>query len=85
MRKSLFSKSYAFLLAELRRARKRARLTQGQLAERIGATQSFVSKCERGERRLDILEFRAWCRALNISFVAFTAKLDRAVGKGDGS
>jgi transcriptional regulator with XRE-family HTH domain len=32
-------------------------LTQAQLAERLGKPQSFVAKVERGERRLDVVEF----------------------------
>lgn len=32
----------------------------------LGVTQSFISKCERGERRLDIVEVRSWCRAMGV-------------------
>jgi len=38
-------------------ARKAAGLTQVELAERLGEFQSFVSRYERGERRLDVVEF----------------------------
>ncbi|WP_433935606.1 helix-turn-helix domain-containing protein [Brevundimonas diminuta] len=37
--------------------RKAAEITQVELAERLGKPQSFVSKVERGERRLDVIEF----------------------------
>lgn len=77
MEKSIFSKEYALLLQHLRDAREKAGLTQEQLAERLGQTQSFVSKCERGERRLDIVELRAFCKALGISFPSFVAQFDR--------
>ncbi len=77
MQKSQFSKNYTLFLDQLVAARKQAGLTQEQLAERLGVTQSFVSKCERGERRLDIVELREWCRALNVSFAAFVTKFDR--------
>lgn len=77
MHKSLPSRNYTLFLDQLVAARKRAGLTQEQLAERLGATQSFVSKCERGERRLDIVELREWCRALGVSFATFVAKFDR--------
>lgn len=79
MQKSIFSKEYKTFLGELVAARKRARLTQGELAERIGQTQSFVSKCERGERRLDILELRVVCRAIKIPLVAFIKNLEKAL------
>jgi transcriptional regulator with XRE-family HTH domain len=52
-------------------ARKSACLTQVELADRLGRPQSFVSKYERGERRLDIIEFCEVCRALEIDPVRF--------------
>jgi transcriptional regulator with XRE-family HTH domain len=52
-------------------ARKSANLTQVGLADRLGRPQSFVSKYERGERRLDVIEFCEVCRALEIDPVAF--------------
>ena len=51
------------LLVEARQARK---LSQVALAEKLGRLQSFVSKYERGERRLDIVEFLEVSRALAI-------------------
>jgi transcriptional regulator with XRE-family HTH domain len=52
-------------------ARKRAGLTQVELAERLGRPQSFVSKYERGERKLDVIEFCEVSRALRIDPVVF--------------
>lgn len=51
------------LAARLRQARKDAGLTQVQAAERLGKPQSFISKCESGERRVDALELMAFARA----------------------
>jgi transcriptional regulator with XRE-family HTH domain len=48
----------------LRAARERARLTQTDLAARLGRPQSFVAKYERGERRLDVVEFIVVVRAI---------------------
>ncbi len=45
------------LQALLRQARERAKLTQQDVAIRIGRPQSFIAKYERGERRLDVVEF----------------------------
>jgi transcriptional regulator with XRE-family HTH domain len=81
MEKSLFSKEHDLFLQQLRAAREDAGLTQAQLAERLAATQSWVSKCERGERRLDIVEVRIWCRALGISFPAFAARFDSILSR----
>lgn len=63
----------------LREARGRAGLTQVELAGKLGQTQSFVSKCERGERRLDMVEVRSFCVALGVSFASFASGLDRAI------
>ena len=47
---------YRAFLDKLRQARESAGLTQVQVALALGKPQSFVSKCENGERRVDILE-----------------------------
>jgi transcriptional regulator with XRE-family HTH domain len=78
MEKSIHSQNYAVFLDLLRQMREEAGLTQSEIADRLDATQSFVSKCERGERRLDILELRAWCGALGMSLQNFTKRLDQA-------
>ena len=39
-------------------------VTQSDLANRLGKTQSFISKVERGQRPLDVVELRWWCEAL---------------------
>ena len=46
-------------------------LKQEELAKRLGVHQSFVSKVENGERRLDVLELRDLCEALGIGLSAF--------------
>lgn len=66
MDKSIYSREYKLFLELLHRARQQTGLTQGDIASILGVTQSFVSKCERGERRLDIVEARTWCMALGI-------------------
>ena len=52
-------------------ARKTTGLTQADLARRLKRPQSFVSKYERGERRLDIVEFGEVANALGIDVVHF--------------
>ena len=68
------------LLALLRQIRTDAGLRQVDLAERLGQPQPFVSKYESGERRLDILELRAVCRAVGITPQDFFNRLDEALG-----
>lgn len=54
--KSLHHQRYRIFLTRLRRARKEAGLTQAELAVAIGKSQTWVSKCELGERRVDFVE-----------------------------
>ena len=61
-------------------ARKAARLTQADLARRIGADQAFVSKYERGERRLDVVEFLRIAEALDIDPAAIMTVLKEPLG-----
>jgi len=79
MEKSIHSQEYQLFLETLRAARDTAHLTQDQVAARLDETQSFVSKCERGERRIDIVELRAWCKALGISLHVFLKHFEQAV------
>jgi transcriptional regulator with XRE-family HTH domain len=65
------------LLALLRQIRVDAKLRQVDLAERLGQPQSFVSKYESGERRLDILELRSLCKAAGITLEQFATKLEQ--------
>lgn len=75
MPKSTFTQEYAEFVRRLREAREKAGLTQEQLAQRLGQGQSFVSKYERGERRLDVVELSAVCQAIGISLLAFVQSL----------
>lgn len=47
---------YRFMLGQLKAARKQAGLTQVEVAKALRQTQAWVSKCENGERRIDVLE-----------------------------
>lgn len=56
MASSLHSENYKRVVAKLREARLSADFSQAEVAEKIGKPQSYVSKIERGERRLDVAE-----------------------------
>ena len=64
MTSSTHNPDYRLLLEVLREARKRLGVSQVELATRLGNTQTFVSKCERGERRIDLVEFVEFAEAL---------------------
>ena len=53
---------YRRFLGQLRAARKDAGLTQVQVAKRLRRTQAFVSKSESGDRRVDVIELKAFAR-----------------------
>lgn len=76
MEKSIHSAEYERFLTLLRKTREQRGLTQSDIAMRLNATQSFVSKCERGERRLDIVELSAWCAALNIALSSLIERFE---------
>jgi transcriptional regulator with XRE-family HTH domain len=55
---------YRLLISLLREVRKEMGVTQIELGQRLDNTQTFVSKVERGERRLDVVEFVEFCEAI---------------------
>lgn len=64
--KTVYTDRYAAFLKLIIAARKKAGMTQQELAEQLCKPQSYVSKYERGERRLDVVEFLQLSRLLNI-------------------
>ena len=70
------------LLELLRAARTEAAMRQVDLAHILRRPQSYVSKYESGERRLDLLELRQVCGALGISLESFIRKLEAAINEG---
>ena len=75
MGKSLYTREYKALTALLFEARKKAGLTQQQVADRLKKPQSYVAKYEGGERRLDVIEFLAVCKALRTSAALLVGEL----------
>ena len=67
MPSSVFTPRHQEFIRFLVAARKAANITQVELAARLGRPQSFVSKYERGERRLDVVEFCQVAEALGRS------------------
>lgn len=64
MPSSIFTQRHQEFIAFIASVRKAAEITQVELAARLGKPQSFVSKVERGERRLDVIEFCQVAEAL---------------------
>ena len=80
MPKSAHTRKYEAFRALLVEARLNAGVTQTALARKLGRPQSFVSKFERGERRLDVVEFLDVARALGLDPVRVITTLARSTG-----
>lgn len=77
--KSIHSKLYHRIIARLRAKREGKGLSQYQLSQILKVQQSYVSKIETCERRLDILELMNICEALGISFIDFVREIDEDI------
>jgi len=65
--KSIYADDYIVIISTLRNVREKLNLTQEELAARLNVNQSFISKVENRERRLDVIEFLSWVDALGVS------------------
>ena len=73
--KSTYTRQYREFLVRIKAARKDAGMTQQELARRLKRPQSFVSKYESGERRLDIIEFMHVAMAIGINASDFVESI----------
>ena len=80
MEKSIYTREYAVVLRLLKEARERVGLTQVQLAKTLKQSQSFVSKIERGDRRIDILQLRTLCQIYGTTLSDFVNLLEKELG-----
>lgn len=67
MKKTIYTQDSAILTDTLRHSRKLAGLTIRGLAEKMEVHHSIIGKIETGERRLDVIEFMEYCKALGVS------------------
>lgn len=79
VRKSIFTTHQEKLQELLRQVRIEAGLRQIDLAKRLGQPQSFVSKYESGERRLDLVEIRQICKVARLSLQEFVRRFERTL------
>ena len=66
-----YQKAYSAFRERLLKARKDAGMTQGEVNERIGKSHSFISKCELGERRVDVVELQMLAKIYDKSISFF--------------
>jgi DNA-binding transcriptional regulator YiaG len=76
MKKARYTKNYNRMLKALRETRKEAGLTQAEVGRAFGSHASFVSKCESGERRIDVIELAEFCRLYGVNLSQFLKKAD---------
>lgn len=62
---NIFTPEYKFMLQRLIEARNALGETQAQVAEKLKKPQSYVSKCESGERRIDVTELQRFAQIYN--------------------
>jgi transcriptional regulator with XRE-family HTH domain len=84
MEKTLHQREYHILLDLLREVRLDAGISQIELASLLDMTQSMVSKVERGERRLDVIELRNWCTVIRIPYLQFLERFEGLLQAGPG-
>ena len=77
MKKSVHSEPYSVFAALLVTARKKTGMRQIELAQKLNKPQSFVSKFECGERRLDVIEFITITDALGADPLARLAEASK--------
>ncbi|MFA5410742.1 MAG: helix-turn-helix transcriptional regulator [Candidatus Omnitrophota bacterium] len=58
MDKTIYTESYARLVSQLKKARRLAKLKQKDVAKKLNRTQSYISKIESGQSRLDIIQLK---------------------------
>lgn len=75
--KSVHTKDYSRFLELLIKARQDAGITQEEVADRLNRPQSFVSKYENAERRVDVIEFLDIAQAIGFDPVDFVRKIQR--------
>ncbi len=62
MEKTLYTKRQAHLVARLKLARVENKLDQSEAARMLGTTQSFISKVESGQRRVDVIQLQEFAK-----------------------
>jgi transcriptional regulator with XRE-family HTH domain len=79
-RKTIFNDGYREIIAGLVARRQFLRITQAELATAFGEDQSFISRVERGQRRLDVFEYAVLCELLGVEPDAYLTGTARRAG-----
>ncbi len=74
--RTLHSTEYQQFLVRLNLAREQAGLTQVEVAQKLGKPQSFVSKCEQGERTVDVIDLLKFSKIYHCDLDFFFEGID---------
>lgn len=81
MKKPLNSKEHKILLEMLYQLRVSSGLRQSDLADLLKTPQSFISKLESGERRIDLVELRTILKCLKTNMVEFVTEFEKRLNE----
>lgn len=81
MKKTLNTKESKILLEMLYQLRSSSGIRQSDLAQLLKVPQSFISKLESGERRIDLIELRAILKCLNTNLIEFITELEKRLNE----
>jgi len=62
MSKAIYSKDHKYIVEQLKKARQEAGLEQKQVAKMLKKTQSYISKIESGQRRIDVIQLKEFAK-----------------------
>jgi len=80
MRKSTHTREYQVFLKLLIEERTKAGMTQAQLGQKLTFGQPGISKIERAERRIDIVELQMICEQLGVKLEDFVTEFKKRLG-----
>lgn len=80
LRLSVHSNEHIWLRELLLNRRKELGLTQRALGEKLGVVHSFIGKVETGDRRLDMFEFLAYCKGLELDPILILSEIEKRFG-----
>lgn len=76
MNKELYNKRWKYFREVLRIERKHHKISQKRMALMLGVEQSYISKTEIGDRRLDVIELLEYCDAMGITLTDFVFRME---------
>lgn len=71
MSKTIYSKEHKYIVKQLKKAREKAGLSQQEVAKFLNTTQSYVSKIESGQRKIDVVQLKKFAKLYKKSLSYF--------------